>query len=222
MLHARNAVLGIFLAALLCCAPRVSAEICKGEKIVYAISPVGTAEYNDLGLVDYQGEELWLVTFRTKVPGFSDLEKIYADPKTELPLRVERYIRWPLSQEFIVEEYDPRHNAQVTRRYIKNKLTNEYKYKSNAPFHNAILLPFVLREKKNLRIGWNMKVRVPEEFTVTFDRLEEVKAQGKTYKACHFSSKPDQFEIWISDDKERLPVVIKGKSYSMYLQSHSK
>ena len=51
----------------------------KGEKIIYNISPVGKAEYNDLGVVEYKGKECWLVNFETIVPGFKDLEKIYEE-----------------------------------------------------------------------------------------------------------------------------------------------
>jgi len=196
-------------------------EISLGEKIVYAVSPMGTAEYNDMGIVEYKGKKLWLVTFLTKVPGFKDLEKIYADPKSGLPITVERYISWPLSEEFIVEEYDPEHNSQVNRRYIKNKLTNEYKFKSNGPYYNAILLPFYLRGMKDLNIDWEMTVRVPDEFVVTLSEIEDVKVKDRIVKAYHFTGKPNKFEIWISRDEFRLPVIIKGSSYGMVMQSHT-
>lgn len=196
-------------------------DICPGEKIIYAISPLGTAEYNDLGIVDYKGKHLWLVTFFTKVPGFSDLEKIYADPDTGLPIAVERYIRWPLSEEFLVEEYDPENNSQVTRRFVNNRLTNEYKYKSDGPYHNAILLPFCLRRIKNLDINWQMVVRVPDQFKVTLSEIEDIKVKDKAVKCFHFTSEPNKFDIWISRDEYRLPVVTKGTSYSMVMQSHT-
>jgi hypothetical protein len=216
-------ILGILLALLLVFGyAKVFAAVAKGEKIVYAISPVGRAEYNDMGLVDYKGKKLWLVTFFTKIPGFRDLEKIYADPETGLPLIVERYIDWPFSKEFLIEEYDPQNNSQVTRQFLKGKLTNEYKYKANGPYHNAILLPFFLRGAKDLNIGWSMVVRVPEEFVVTLQNVEDVRVNDKKIASYHFTSKPDKFEIWISKDKELLPVVIKGTAgYSMFMQSHS-
>jgi hypothetical protein len=216
-------ILGILLAALLAFGCVVAfAGVSKGERIVYAISPVGKAEYNDMGLVDYKGKKLWLVTFLTKVLGFRDLEKIYADPQTGLPLIVERYIHWPLSKEFLIEEYDPRNNSQITRRFLKNKLTNEYKYKSNGPYYNAILLPFYLRGIKDLNIGWSMVVRVPDEFTVILQGVEDIKVNGKRIAAYHFTSKPDKFQIWISKDEDLLPVVIKGTAgYSMFMRSHS-
>lgn len=194
--------------------------ISPGEKISYAISPMGTAVYSDMGIVDYKGKELWLVTFKTRLPGFNDLEKIYADPNTGLPLIVERYIRWPMSEEFLIEEYDPENNAQVTRRFVKNKMTNEYKYKSDGPYHNAILLPFYLRGIKNPQIGWKMVVRVPEEFTVILSEIKDIKTQGKTIKAYHFTSNPNKFDIWISKDEYLLPIVSKGSGYGLTLKSH--
>lgn len=198
------------------------AGVSKGQRIRYAISPIGTAEYNDMGLVDYKGKELWLVTFLTKVPGFRDLEKIYVDPKTGLPLIVERYIHWPFSKEFLIEEYDPQNNSQITRRFLKDKLTNEYKYKSNGPYYNAILLPFYLREVKDLNIGWSMVVRVPDEFVVMLQGVEDIKVNGKRIASYHFTSKPNKFEIWISKDEDLLPVVIKGTAgYKMFMKSHS-
>lgn len=216
-------VLGIFLIMLLVFGyAGAFAAVSKGEKIVYAISPIGRAEYNDLGLVDYNGKKLWLVTFLTKIPGFRDLEKIYADPETGLPLIVERYINWPFSKEFLIEEYDPQNNSQITRRFLKDKLTNEYKYKSSGPYYNAILLPFYLRGVKDLNIGWSIVVRVPEEFVVTLQNVEDVRVKGKKIAAYHFTSKPNKFEIWISKDEGLLPVVIKGTAgYSMFMQSHS-
>ena len=223
MLVKFSKILGVLLAALLAFGSvGAFAAVSKGEKIVYAISPIGRSEYNDLGMVDYKGKKFWLVTFLTRVPGFRDLEKIYADPDTGLPLIVERYINWPFSKEFLIEEYDPQNNSQITRQFLKNKLTKEYKYKSDGPYHNAILLPFYLRGVKDLHTGWSMVVRVPEEFVVTLKNVEDIKVKGKKTIAYHFTSKPDKFEIWISKDENLLPVVIKGTvGYSMFLESHS-
>ncbi len=216
-------VLGILLSGLVVfnCG-MVFADVSKGEKITYAISPIGRGEYSDLGLVDYQGKKLWLVNFLTRMPGFRDLEKIYADPQTGFPLRVERYINWTFSKEFIIEEYDPQNNSLVTRRFLKDKLTNEYKYKSNGPYHNVILLPFYLRRVKDLNIGWSLVVRVPEEFTVTLKDVEKIKFNGKRIDAYHFTSEPNKFELWISKDEELLPLIIKGAGgYRMLMRKHS-
>jgi len=194
-----------------------------GEKIVYAISPLGKAEYNDLGLVDFQGKKLKLVTFRTTVPGFKDLEKVYADPKTGLPVRVERSISWPLSKEYITEEYSSKNNTLIIKKLIGNKLVKAYSFKGEGPMHNAILLPFYLRTINNLAVGWTFDVRFPVKFKVTLVSVEEVVVPAGKFTAYHFTSIPPKFEIWISKDKYRLPIVIKGTDglgYSMRMRSH--
>lgn len=216
-------VFNILLAvSLLILCNAAFAAVSQGEKIVYNVSPAGRAEYEDIGLVDYQGREYWLVTFRTELTGFSDLEKIYADPKTGLPLIVERHISWPLSKEFLVEEYDPQKNSLVIKKFMNDKLADEYRYKSDSPYHNAVLLPFYLRQVDDLDTGWSMVVRLREVFTVTLVGIEDVRVNDNKITAYHFTSKPGKFEIWISKDKDRLPVLIKGTvGCSMSMQSHS-
>ena len=212
----------LFAASLLVSCDSASAVVSQGEKIVYNVSPAGRSEYEDMGLVDYRGKTYWLVTFRTKLAGFNDLEKIYADPETGLPLIVERDIRWPLAKERLVEEYDPNKNSLVIKKYMNDKVADEYEYKSDSPYHNAVLLPFYLRRIDDLDVGWSMVVRLQEVFTVTLVGIEDVKVNDDMITAYHFTSKPDKFEIWVSKDKDRLPVLIKGTvGCSLSLQSHS-
>jgi len=211
----------LLAASLLVLCNTASAAVSQGEKIVYNVSPAGRAEYEDMGLVDYQGRKCWLVTLTTKLAGFSDLEKIYADPKTSLPLIVEREICWPLSKERLIEEYDPQKNTLLIKKFVNDKLAEEYKYKSDSPYHNAVMLPFYLRQVGDLYVGWSMAVRLQEEFTVTLVDIEEIKVNDNKITAYHFTSKPDKFEIWISKDNDRLPVLIKGAAgCSMSMQSH--
>ncbi len=212
----------LLAASLLISYDAAFSAVSQGEKIVYNVSPAGTAKYEDMGLIDYQGRKYWLVTFRTELAGFSDLEKIYADPKTNLPLIVEREISWPLSKERLIEEYDPQKNSLVIRKFTNDKLAEEYRYKSDSPYQNAVLLPFYLRRVDNLKVGWSMVVRLQEVFTVTLVGIEDVKVNDNKITAYHFTSKPDKFEVWISKDKDRLPVLIKGTvGCSMSMQSHT-
>lgn len=216
----KRVILIIFALATVICCRAEAVVVSPGEKIVFAVSPMGKAEYTDMGIVEYKGKRLWLVTFQTRLPGFNDLEKIYADPSTGFPLLVERYIHWPFSYEYLTEDYDPVNYSQVIKRYLKNKLTNEYKFKNHGPFQNAILMPFYLRGVEGLKIGWKIEVRIPQKFMVTLSEIKEVQVGKKKIMAFHFTSEPNKFDIWISMDKHRLPLVIKGLSYGMIMQSH--
>jgi len=200
----------LFFLSFLCIASTAFSSEYKGEEITYAISPIGRAEYRDLGVVDIEGRKLSLVTFRTVVPGFNDLEKIYADPQTGLPVRVERDIAWVFSKENLTEEYSAAQHTLVIKKFIGGKQVEEYSFKAEGPIHNAILLPFYLRRAENLAPGWSYVIRLPQEFKISLVSLDDVEVSGKKYKAYHFISEPRKFEIWISSDASRVPLVIKG------------
>ena len=96
-------------------------------------------------------------------------------------------------------------------------------FKKNGPIQNAILLPFYLRSIDNPKIGWEIKARVPEEFTIRLESFEEIVTPAGKFMTYHFTSSPKKFEIWISKDDYRLPIKIKGfggMGYTMVVKTH--
>ncbi len=157
------------------------------------------------------------------MPGFDDLEKIYADPETGLPVTVERAISWVFSKENLTEEYAAAQHTLVIRKYIDGKQVKEYTFTAGGPIHNAILLPFYLRRVKNLAPGWTYEIRLPDVYKVSLASLDDIEVAGKKYKAYHFISEPRKFEIWISSDADRIPLVIKGVGglgYALRMKDH--
>lgn len=186
------------------------------ERISYAISPVGVSVYEDMGAVEFFGDKRDLVIFKTDVAGFHDTEKIYSDSDTYFPLWIERYIdNMFFGKEFLTEHYFPDENRVVIKKYKQKggKQINEYKFKASGPIQNAVLLPFSIRKDPNLKIGWSTTIRLPVEYKVTLVSLEAVKVPAGTFNAFHFTSVPKAFEIWISADKDRIPVKIKGVGF---------
>lgn len=201
----------------------LSASGYKGERIIYEITPVGRAEYKDLGTVELQGKMVNLITFRTQVLGFVDTEKIYSDPETLLPLLVERDITMLTGKEYLTEVYRPGDCALTITKYKNKKKVEEYNYREEGPLHNAILLPFQLRNIPNLDIGWSMEIRLPDKFVVKLVGIEEVSVLAGDFIAYHFTSTPKKFEIWITKDEPRVPVKIKGLGifgYTLLMSGH--
>lgn len=192
-----------------------------GESIRYLISPFGRSEYNDFGIVDLQGMKVNLVTFTTKVFFFKDTEKIYSYPESLLPYRIER-ILW--GNEYITEEYDQEKFTVVTRKFKGKKLVNEQTVKASGHIQNAITLPFYLRSRPDLKIGWQFTARLPEEFRLELVSIEEITVPAGKFQTYHFKSIPDKFEIWVSKNIPRLPVKIQGKGgfkYSLLMKKYS-
>jgi len=194
------------------------------ETIFYDISPLGYSKYQDLGLVEIDSAKANLIVFKTRVAGFEDTEKIYSDPDTCLPIKVERFVSMWFSKEYLIEEYDSRKNKLVITKFEGGKKTKEYLFHGSGPIHNAILLPFSLRKVPKLEVGWSYNIRLPEEFKVQITSLEDVTVPAGKFKAYHFTSVPPKFEIWVSNDDLRLPVKIKGLggfSYTLSMKNHS-
>jgi hypothetical protein len=192
-----------------------------GESIIYLVSPFGKAEYNDLGVVDLEGVKVNLTTFKTKVFLFEDTEKIYSDPESSLLYKVERDISGLSGKEYITEEYDQKKFTVVIKKVKDGKQVSEQTIKANGPLHNAILLPFYLSRRLDLEIGWHFTARVPAEFKLELVSIDEITVPAGKFQAYHFRSTPDKFEIWINKDTPRVPLKIKGKSYSLLMKKHS-
>lgn len=196
----------------------------KGETIVYTIHPLGgRAVYTDLGMVEIQSRKLRLATFATDTWGFHDSEKIYSDPKTLLPFKVERNVSWLFGKEYIIEDYDQSNFTLTIKKFRGKRKISEQLFKSNGPIYNAILLPLYPRSIPKLDIGWSFVFRLPQEFEVKLVSVDEIKISDAKFTAYHFISNPDKFEIWINKDNPRQPLKIKGKGgfkYSLSMKEY--
>jgi hypothetical protein len=195
-----------------------------GESILYLINPFGRSQYNDLGMVDLKGMKVNLVTFTTKVLFVKDTEKIYSDPESLLPYRIERTIYKLFGKEYITEEYDQKQFTVVMKKFKGAKLVSEQTIKANGPIQNAILLPFYLRRRADLEIGWTFAVRLPDEFKLKLVSIDEIIVPAGKFQAYHFKSIPDDFEIWINEGAPRIPLKIQGKGvfkYALLMKQYS-
>lgn len=193
-----------------------------GESILYLVSPIGKSEYNDLGMVDLEGTKVNLVTFKTKVLFFEDTEKIYSDPESLLPRRVERVISKLWGKEYITEEYDQKEFIVTMRKFKAGRQVKEQVIKANGPIQNPILLlSSYLRSRPDLEIGWRFTARIPAEFELELVSIDEITVPAGEFQAYHFKSVPDKFEIWINKNAPRVPLKIQSKSYSLLMKKHS-
>lgn len=200
-----------------------------GERITYQVRlgklNLGTAVFEHLPYAELQGRKVNLMTFETRLARFTDLERIYIDPETFLPLRVERYVStWPFPEE-IIEEYDQEKYTLIIKK-IKNNRQEEIVIRKDSVINNAILLPYYIRDIAKLEPGYNLMAGLPtQEFIIELVAMEEVSVAAGKVMAYRFESRPRKFEIWISADERRVPVKINGTSglgYTLVLQEYSK
>jgi hypothetical protein len=191
-----------------------------GEKILYAVRfggiTLGQADFHHVSRVTLEGREVNLMTFQTQLARFNDLEKIYSDMRTFLPLKVERDVFiWP-KQEKITESYD-QDNFILNITKFRGQKKEEAIIKKEGAIHNAILLPFHVRMVPELEVGWSLLARLPtQEFMIKLSSIEDVTVPAGTFKAYRFESIPKKFEIWVSADERRIPVKIKGAGFMGY------
>lgn len=194
-----------------------------GESILYSISPLGQSEYRDLGIVDLNGIKVNLVTCKTKILFFEDTEKIYSDPDSLLPLKVERNISKLWVKEYITEEYDQKRFTVTLRKFKGNKIIYENITKASGPINNAVTLPFNMRRTDDLKIGWQLTVRIPnDEFKVELISIDEITIPAGKFQAYHFKSIPDKGDLWINKNNPRVTLKIKGKGLFNYILAMKK
>ncbi len=158
-----------------------------GEKLVYDVKlgriSLGRATFTDLPEASLAGRTVAVATFETKVAGFYDMEKIFSDTATSLPVRIERFVStWPAA-EYIVEEYDQK-NFTVTITKKKGDRETKMVIKKGNVINNAVILPFFIRSTAQLDIGYSFVVRLPtREYTVRLVSKEEVEVPAGSFIA---------------------------------------
>ena len=189
-----------------------------GESIQYGIQPVGKSEYKNLGSVDLKGAKASLVTIKSKILFVEVAEKIFYDPETSLPYKTERTNSGLWIKEYRTEEYDQNKFTVVIKKFKGKKLIKavEKMIKTDGPVQNMNTLLLYLRKQPNLKIGWHLTTKVPNELELTeFDlkliSIDEIIVPGGKFQAYHFKSVPDTFEIWIDKSGPRIPLKIKIK-----------
>jgi uncharacterized protein len=227
--HARTASLkiNIVIFAVVVClsADSAGAQDHTGEKISYGISTGGSAEYTDLGIVDFNGRKARKVTFKTHIGGLlDDLEVIYSIADSPLPLRIERDVKYLFRKERLIEEYTPETSSVIIKKYLRDKFVKEYRFSSESPIQNPILLPFYIRTVADLKVGWSFDVNIPRRFKVTLVDIVEAEVPAGKFMSFHFTSEPRKFEIWITRDADRVPIMIEGASgykYTLVMKARS-
>lgn len=198
------------------------------ERITYDIMLgkfcLGTAVFNAQAPLELGGNTVNLMTFQTKIVRFTDLEKIYYDPRTFLPIKVERDIYiWP-SRETITEEYD-QENFVLNITKLKGKKEEKTLIKKEGFIHNAILLPYHVRQLGDMDFDWALTVRLPtQQFEIKLISKETITVPAGKFLAYHLKSIPKRFEIWITADSRRIPVKIKGSGvfgYTLVMRDYS-
>lgn len=199
-----------------------------GEKITYYVRlgrlNLGKAVFKQLPNAELRGRSVNLITFETRLARFSDLERIYSDPESFLPLRVERYVStWPFPEK-IIEDYDQGKFVLVIKKFKRNR-QEETVIKKESVINNAILLPYYVRDMAKLEVGYNLIAALPaQEFIIELVAIEEIKVPAGRFMAYRFESRPKKFVVWISADERRIPVKINGTiglGYSLVMQEYS-
>ncbi|MDD5669286.1 MAG: DUF3108 domain-containing protein [Candidatus Omnitrophica bacterium] len=206
-----------------------SANPYAGERIAYSISMgglgVGKAWFSQMENTVLNGRPVFVMSMQTKLnTRFRDTEIIFSDPKTLLPIRVERNVVTMFKREKIAEDYDQK-NFTVTITKQAGKHTEKIVITKESVIHNAILLPHVVRKMDDLSTGKTIIANLPgRTVEIKLDSIEDVDVPAGTFKSYHFISNPKQIEFWISADGQKIPLKIKSTgafAYTMKMQEYT-
>ena len=199
----------------------------KGEKLTYDVYSAGIKTGKSVlifnGEEEFDGQQVYHISFSTELPFFKDYEEIYAQKETFLPIKIKRHIKKLLGMsENIEEEYN---QSDFTVDIIKKGKLSSKKttIKKDSPIYNAILLTYYCRTNPDIVDKGKLKVVLPTlDFYITMTGEETIETPDGKYNVDVFSSDPSKFTFYLSKDKDRVPVKIRSHTalnYSMVLSS---
>ena len=210
-------VLSLFTATLGCAqkTPAQAAVYAPGETFTYAIKKfgmrAGTATLVYHGPVEVSGTAYVQIVFTAKGFNFFDEEKIFADPETFLPLRVERDLNIFGKKEQIVETYDPNQGKVSIKKYKGKEMIEEASFEKDRPIDNLYCFLFRYRMSGQFEAGQTFQMFLPTkdvEFEIV--GLERISFYPGEDEAWYMESRPASYRIWFNTKEGKMPLRIDG------------
>ena len=198
-----------------------------GEQFTYEVrykgAKIGKSTLTFHGERFIDDKKAYYITFNTNVPSLKDREGIYADPDTFLPIEVHRNIKKKIGFNDKIKEVYDQENFRVDISSKSKLRTKRFSIEKDSPIHNAILLVYYYRSKKDFDRNNKLKINLPTlDFEIAFSGIETVETKLGEYRAYVFTSDPPKFKFWLSTDEKRIPLRIKNPGslgYSLILKS---
>ncbi|MFC1620896.1 DUF3108 domain-containing protein [Candidatus Omnitrophota bacterium] len=163
------------------------------------------------------------ITFSTKIPSLKDIEELYADKETFLPIEVHRRIKKKLGFGDTIKEVYDQENFRVDISSKSKLRKKNFSIQKDSPIHNAILLVYYYRAQDTFNKGDKFKITLPTfDFDVMFKGIESINTPLGKFEAYAFTSDPPKFKFWLSADEKRIPLKIHNPSalgYSLVIRS---
>ena len=203
----------------------------KGETVIYTIKKMGlkageaTLVFEGETTVD--GRAAYLISFRANGTSFLDEEKIYLDPKTFLPIRVERNVNITImgKKERIVEYYDQKN---FTVKIIKTTggKTEEQVIKKKRSIENLYGFIYRFRKEGKFVIGENLRMNLPTaDVKLKLAKMEKLKINGGQQETYFMESDPSKYKVWFDTSAKKVALRIDGAigfgNTSMVMRAYS-
>jgi len=204
-----------FMLGLLTSSAFAQGSFREGEMFTYAIKKLGM-KMGEASLVFsgesvYEGKKVLLITFTASALNFFDQEKIYVDPKTFLPVAVQRDINIWGKKEKITEKYDPVKGSVEIIKISGGKPHSEIINKEGGPLDNIYC--FIYRYRKNGKMGakQDMTMNLPtKQVTLRKVGSSRIKVAGEQFKSVVIESVPRQYKVWFGPGPQKIPLRIDG------------
>ncbi|MCX7661838.1 MAG: DUF3108 domain-containing protein, partial [Candidatus Omnitrophica bacterium] len=185
----------------------------KGGKFTYKVSYngiyVGNIECIYLGKqnIDNKLADTLELFSDVRILGFFSIqsrERLFIDSSNQLPLKVERKVKYLGKDEEILEEYSQQEGLiKITKKYAKGK--TEKRLEVGAPIHNIIALLYFFPQNLKLNPGKQFVFNLPTQKINI--RVKDL-ALFDTYEAYILEEESRRFKVWLERDK-RIPLRIE-------------
>jgi hypothetical protein len=200
----------------------------KGETINYVIKKFGVnagkASLTFQGQQEKDGKKSLLVVFRAEAFNFFDEEKIYVDPKTFLPICVERDLNIFGKKEQIKEIYDQAAGLVTVLKEVKGK-KSEQKIKKDGAIENIYGFIYRYRLMGNFTAGATLTMNLPtQQVSFTLKKEDSLVVAGQEYRSFLLESRPNKYRVWFGKGVGNIPLRIDGamglSSMSMIMENY--